>query len=231
MAGTSGFAVVGCVKQDLINVALRVATANLVPAYSFQLPNVVTVGHTSVGIRGVLMLMPPQVTLQTRADDLVSVNVGFAGQLSLTSANPAALVDVILSATVLVGLVSNVATNGNVQQITVGLNLAAASVTAINVAVLAGPPLAPVFNSALTSQSVLNAMTAALQAVPANLVQVTPQGINLPLQIVQTYEPPPPVPSFFGIRYSKCNLPSVESWRGLWTPIRPEPECWWSPSI
>ncbi len=136
------------------------------------------------------MLTAPQVTLRTRGDNLVSTTVGFAGQLLLSTGGQPALTEVLLSATVLTGLVTQVSTIGNTQQVTVGLNLAVASVTAVDVTVLAGPPLANVFTAALTAAPVLGALTSALQSVPANLVQVTPQGINLPFQVVQTYQPP-----------------------------------------
>jgi hypothetical protein len=78
MGATAGFACVGCVKQALINSALRAVTAGS-PAYTFTLPNLVTVGNTSVAIGGVLVATAPQVTLQANAGDLVSVDFGFAG--------------------------------------------------------------------------------------------------------------------------------------------------------
>ncbi|MGB8404419.1 MAG: hypothetical protein WCE30_10180 [Mycobacterium sp.] len=87
------------------------------------------------------------------------------------------------------GLVTNISTTGNNQQITVGLNLAPATVTAVTVTVVSGPPLATVFTNVLTARPVLNALTAAVRAIPANLTEISPQGLSLPQQIVQTYAP------------------------------------------
>ena len=85
---------------------------------------------------------------------------------------------------------TNVSTVGNVQQITVELDPSVGSATAVNVSVFTGPPLASIFNTALTSSAVLNSLTQALRAMPANLLQLTPQNINVPQQIIQTYQPP-----------------------------------------
>jgi hypothetical protein len=190
MSKTAGFTVVSCVKQDLINSALRIASANFAPAYSFSLPGAVAVGNTTVGIAGSLVMIAPQVTLQTRPDNLVSVTVGFAGQLFLAAGNQTAFTDVLLSTTVLLGLVTQVSTAGNTQQITVGLDPTVASVTAVDISVLSGAPLANTFTDALTAGPVLAALTGALRATPAKLLEISPQQLSVPLQVLQTYQPP-----------------------------------------
>lgn len=76
------------------------------------------------------------------------------------------------------------------QQITVGLDPTVALVTAVDVSVLVGPPLSPLFTSALTSPGMLNTLTQAVRATPPNLLEMTPQSINIPQQITQTYQPP-----------------------------------------
>jgi hypothetical protein len=190
MSATAGFACVACVTQDFINSALRAATATLVPAYSFSLPNSVSVGGTAVSVSGVLVAVAPQVTLQANADNLVSVDFGFAGELTLSGGGQSMFGLVVLSTTLSLGLVTNVTTNQNVQQITVGIDPTVASVTAVDVSVLAGPPISPLFNDSLTSPAVLEALTQAVRSLPPNLLQVTPQNISIPQQIVQTYQPP-----------------------------------------
>ena len=95
----------------------------------------------------------------------------------------------MLSTTVLVGLIAKVATVGNNQQITVGVDVSSALVTAVNVAALLGPPLSPVFEQALTSPAVLNGLTTALRAVPPGLLQITDANLGLPLVYNQTYPP------------------------------------------
>ena len=103
MAATAGFACVGCVKQDLINSALRAATASF-SSFSFSLPSQVMVGGTQVSIGGVLVAIPPQVTLQTRGDDLVSVSIGFAGQLQMSDGGQSAFNELLLTTDLLLAL-------------------------------------------------------------------------------------------------------------------------------
>ena len=190
MSATAGFACVACITQDLINSALRAATASLVPPYSFSLPNSVSVGGTPVNISGVLVAVAPQVTLQSNANDLVSVDFGFAGELTLSGGGQGMFGLLVLSTTLSLGLVIQAATDNNVQQITVGIDPTHATVTAVNISILAGPPISPLFTSALTSPAALEVLTGAVRLIPPSLLQVSPQGLNLPAQIIQTYQPP-----------------------------------------
>ncbi len=190
MSLSAGFAMVGCASENTINASLRGLHANFEPAYEFSLPNAVTVGSTSVSISGSAIMLAPQVTLQTRADDLISVNVAVAGELTLVAGSVSLQTEIVLSTTVLVGLITKVATVGNNQQITVGIDFSSALVTAVNVAALLGPPLSPVFEQALTSPAVLGGLTTALRAVPPGLLQITDANLGLPLVNNQTYQPP-----------------------------------------
>jgi hypothetical protein len=124
-------------------------------------------------------MIAPQVTLRTRQDNLVSATVGFAGQAFFRTGNRRTFADVLLSATVLLGLVTQVNASGNTQQVTVVLDPTVATVTEVDVSVLEGPPLARLYQSVLTSGPILAAMTAALRAVPAGLLQITPQQLSL----------------------------------------------------
>jgi hypothetical protein len=99
--------------------------------------------------------------------------------------------EVLLSGTVLVGLLTTVSNNvGNTQQVTVGLNLAVATVTQVEAIVLLPPALDPVFTAALQSGQVLAALTSALRAVLPGQVQVKAAGLNLPIRVAPTYQPP-----------------------------------------
>ena len=190
MARNAGFAFVSCMSEGLVNSVLRAVHANFLPPFQFALPSPLNAGGMSVNALGSLIFLPPQVTLQSRPDNLVTVSVGFAGQVNLTAGAQSVQTEALLSATVLVGLISNVTTVGANQQVTVGLNLAQASVSAVQVSVINGPALSALFTSALSSGPVLTALTLALRAVPPNLVQITASGLKLPINAVQTYQPP-----------------------------------------
>jgi hypothetical protein len=192
MARNAGFAVVASFSENWINRVIRVYHANLVTPFQFALPSPINVGGTQVNAQGSLMVLPPRVTLRTNANDQVTVWIGFGGRVVLTGGGQTLQEQIILTTTVSVGLITNVANN----QVTVGLNLANATVNSLTATVLNGPALAPLFNAALTAPAVLAALSTALQSLPPALVQFTPGGFNLPLNYTQTYEPPSgPIPN------------------------------------
>jgi hypothetical protein len=79
-----------------------------------------------------------------------------------------------LTANLQVGLILNVsATN-----LAFGVDLSQASVTAVNVAVDFGPPLAPVYQDALESGGVLAALSGALQSIPQSALTFTVPGAS-----------------------------------------------------
>jgi hypothetical protein len=79
-----------------------------------------------------------------------------------------------LTANLQVGLILNVsATN-----LAFGVDLSHASVTAVNVAVDFGPPLAPVYQDALQSGGVLAALSGALQSIPQSTLTFTVPGAS-----------------------------------------------------
>ncbi len=143
MALDAGFAFVSSFSESVINAVLRAYQANLLPPLTIAFPTPVMVGGTPVVIEGSAMILPPQVSLQARADNLVTVSLGFAGSVTLTGGGQFAQAEIILETTLLVGLVTNAQTVGAVQSIIVGIDLSSASVTSLTIAVLAGPPLDP----------------------------------------------------------------------------------------
>ena len=190
MAFDANFAFVGSFSQGFINAALRAYQANLLPPTTVTLPTLVTVDGTSVGMDGTMIVLPPQVSLEARSDNLVTVMLGVAGTVMLTGGGQFAQAEIILETTLLVGLVTNVQTVGSAHSITVGIDLSAASVTFVDVGVFVGPPLIPLFTSVFGSPDVLNVLTQAVRAIPSSLLQVTPGGFSLPIAINQTYQPP-----------------------------------------
>jgi len=182
----AGFALVGSVSEKTVNQILGAYFANLVSPITFSLPASVIVGGSTINISGSLILLPPLVTLKARSDNLVNVQLGLAGQLTLNGGPQPGQYELELTCSVDVGLVTNVSGSNFI----VGLDTSAATINSVNVYVMTGTPLNSIYSASLNSQTVLNALTSGLRSIPPSLLQTTlPIPTSLTKQ--QTYGPPP----------------------------------------
>jgi hypothetical protein len=168
----AGFASVVTIDGDLVNEILA-AASTLFPAPAFSLPDIVTVGADQIGISGSLSFLTPSLSFSTNPDNLIGVSAGVVGLLRLTVNGADAIeVQATLSFSLNVGVFINVSPS----VLALGPDFSNATVTEIDVAVDFGPPLAPVFQQAVTSGPVLSAITSALQAIPQSSVTFTIPG-------------------------------------------------------
>lgn len=169
----AGFAAVSGIGEDLINSLIEAAFINHVTPFTFQLPTPIIVGRALVRLTGDVTMLPPHVTLKRRPDNLVAVRARFVSDLHLEGATGDPVdVAIELGCSLLVGLSVNVVND----RLQVGLDLSQASVTAVDVKVVDGPPLVSGYGAALTSGPVLAALTAALRAIPPALLRTTIGG-------------------------------------------------------
>ena len=168
----AGFASVVSVGADFVN-GMLAAAATLAPSPTFTLPSVVVVGGQTIGLAGSLTVVPPTVSFAANPGNLIGVAVGASGTVRFTSGGSDLVeVEVTLTATLQVGLILNVsATN-----LSFGVDLSSASVTAVDVAVDFGPPLALIYQDALQDGSVLGALSTALQSIPQSALTFTIPG-------------------------------------------------------
>ncbi len=169
---TGSFAAVTTLSQDLVN-QLLAGAASTASMPSFSVPSLVTVESDQVGLAGSLTLIAPTVALAANAGNLVAASFSCSGTLQLTSdGTPVVEVEVILSATVQASLTVNVTPNS----LAIVLDNSTASFTSLGIAVKFGPPLATVFQGALTSGPVIALFTKAVQDLPARALAVTVPG-------------------------------------------------------
>jgi hypothetical protein len=168
----ANFASVISVTADFVD-GMLAATASLTPLPAFNLPNLIQVGADSVGLAGSLTLLVPTVSFASNPNNLIGVSCGASGVLRL-SANSADLIEVklTLTADLNVALVVDV----SAAALAIAPDLSHASVTGIDVQVEFGPPLTPVYQSAIQDPAVLDAFSAALQAIPQKLITFTIPG-------------------------------------------------------
>jgi hypothetical protein len=190
LARNAGFGLVGSFTEKLVNTVINTYHASLITPLQAALPPVVTSGGTKVTIAGSVTLLPPSVTLRTNPKDLIKVSIGFSGQIDLSGGPKPGTYGLILATTLEVGVFAQVITVGSNQVITVGIDLSKASVDSVSLSVFLGNPLDPVYEAALTSHKVLDALTATLRSIPAALLQITPAGLQLPVSISKTYPRP-----------------------------------------
>jgi hypothetical protein len=168
----AGFASVVTIDGSLANKMLA-AAATIFPAPSFSLPNVVTVGADQVGISGSVSFLTPTLSFAFNPDNLIGVAAGASGLLQLT-VNGANAIEVQLTLTFAlnVGLFIDVSPSS----LTLGPDFSHATVSSVDIAVDFGPPLAPLFQQAITSSSALGGLTAALRAIPRGSLTFTVPG-------------------------------------------------------
>jgi hypothetical protein len=168
----AGFASVITIDGGLVNQMLS-AAATIFPAPSFSLPDLVTVGTNIIGIAGSVSFLTPTLSFAANPENLIGVAAGAVGLLQLTVNGADAIeVQLTLKFSMNVGLFINVSPSA----LALGPDFSDASVTSISIEVDFGPPLAPVFKDAITSGSVLNAITTALRAIPQKSVTFTVPG-------------------------------------------------------
>jgi hypothetical protein len=168
----AGFASVVTIDGILVNEMLA-AASTLFPAPSFSLPDIVTVGPDQIGISGSLSFLTPTVSFAANSENLIGVSAGVSGLLQLTVNGADAIeVQVTLTFSLNVGLFINISAS----TLALGPDFSNATVTSVAVAVDFGPPLAPVFNQAVTGGPALSAITQALRAIPQSWVTFTVPG-------------------------------------------------------
>jgi len=169
----AGFATVLCVSQGFANDLLTASFAVAVPPVTFSLPSPIDVNGSPVEIAGKLKALPPTVTFDTRADNMIGVQLRFTGDLSLSSAIAAPTdVAVAMGCSFLVGLL--VVPQGD--RFLIGLDLTSATVTDVDLSVIEGG-MVSVYGNALHAPGVLSAITMAARSLPPRLTQLTPNGI------------------------------------------------------
>jgi hypothetical protein len=201
----AGFAMVASLQQDLANTYLRVYFANNVSPQSITLPNLITIGGSAVSLSGEVALLPPEIVFAENPQNLIGVNLALAGSLSLsTSGTGSATVEAVLYTNVQLPLATPVV-DGSIAP---SIDLSHAVVTSIGIEVLSGPSLAPIYNAALTSPAVLNALTTGLQSIPSSLLPINPSPISANISFPQPRQAPkgssefPPFPTWFTINFS-----------------------------
>ena len=149
------------------------AASTLFPTPSFSLPDIVTVGPDQIGISGSVSFLTPSISFAKNSDNLIGVSAGASGLIQLTVNGANAIeVQVTLTFSLNVGLFINVSAS----KLALGPEFSNATVTEVDVAVDFGPPLAPVFQKAITGGQVLSAITSALRAIPQSSVTFTIPG-------------------------------------------------------
>jgi hypothetical protein len=191
----AGFSTVLCVSETFANDLLTAAFTAADAQRTFSLTSPVMVGGAPVTISGPMRVLPPTVTLQTRADNLIGVRARFTGELTLTSAvAPPTDVEVAFGASLDVGIaVTRVS-----DRFFVGVDLTSATVTAADFRVVAGQ-LVSVYGNALSGSPILSSLTNALRAIPPALTQLTPNGVAATSHIApemmpcgaSLFDPPP----------------------------------------
>ncbi|MGB9454476.1 MAG: hypothetical protein WCB12_00395 [Bryobacteraceae bacterium] len=149
------------------------AAAASVPMPSFSLPGLVTVGTNEIGLSGSLALLAPTVTFKDNPDHLIDVTCGASGTVRLTD-NGASLIQVDLSITTSLTVGIDVLVTS--KSLAVRLDLSKATVSSIKVDVSVGPPLAPVYETAIKSSAVLSALSKGLQSIPPSALTFTIPG-------------------------------------------------------
>ena len=168
----AGFASVVTIDGGLVNEMLA-AASTLFPTPSFSLPDIVTVGPDQIGISGSVSFLTPSISFAKNSDNLIGVSAGASGLIQLTVNGANAIeVQVTLTFSLNVGLFINVSAS----KLALGPEFSNATVTEVDVAVDFGPPLAPVFQKAITGGQVLSAITSALRAIPQSSVTFTIPG-------------------------------------------------------
>lgn len=200
----AGFAVVLGVGEALINDLIEAAFQHLVTPLTFHLPTPIMVGSTAVTFAGAFTILPPVATFVQRPDNLVGVRCRSVAELRLDGATEDP-VDVLieLGCSLLVGLSVNVV-NGRFQ---VGLDLSQAAVTGLDVTILDGPSLHSAYGAAIHSGPVLAVLTAALRAIPPELVRTTVDGFPAVVRLApraqpcgaSLFEPPPMFDASFAV--------------------------------
>jgi hypothetical protein len=170
----AGFAAVTTVGADFVNGMLAGAAA-LVPPANFALPSVVTIGGDSIGLVGSLSFNAPTVTFATNPQNLINATLSASGMVRFT-ANGGDLVEVVLtlSTSLQVGLFANVSPS----QVALGIENSNAVVTAVDASVTFGPPLATTYAEAIRSGPVLQALTAAVRAIPQSSLSFNVPGVS-----------------------------------------------------
>jgi hypothetical protein len=165
----AGFASVISVSSSFVNQLLAAAAAS-VPMPSFSLPDLVTVGSDEIGLSGSLALLAPTVTFAANPANQIDIACAATGTVRLTD-NGGSLVQVELS----VSTSLNVGLDVNVTptSLAIVLDLSKATVSDIDVAVSVGPPLAPVYETAIKSPKVLDALSKALRSIPTSALTFT----------------------------------------------------------
>ena len=139
---------------------------------SFTLPSLVKVGSSDIGLTGSLSLTPPTVAFPS-SPNRIEVTCGCSGTVQLSDSG-ASLVEaeLSLSTTFSVDIIVNVSPTS----LAVQLDLSKTTVSAVDVSVEFGPPLVPVYSSAVQSSEVLSAFTTALRSIPAAALTFTIPG-------------------------------------------------------
>ncbi len=190
MARNAGFGFAASLTEELINGILAAYSANFSPAYQFPLPAQVSVLGETIGFSGGLVLLAPRVTLRANVNDTVQAWIAAAGRIDITGGPLPGTYELVLAATLELGILAAVTPASGRQTITVGLDLSKTALTGIDAAVYAGNPLQPAYVQALNAGPVLDALNAAIQQIPPALVQLTPPGFGLPLTKSVAYQPP-----------------------------------------
>jgi hypothetical protein len=168
----AGFASVISVDADFVDGMLAAAAAS-VTMPGFSLPDLVTVGTKEIGLSGSLALLAPTVTFTANPDNLIDVTSGASGTVRLTD-DGASLIQVELSITTSLTVGIDVLVTS--KSLAVRLDLSKSTVSSIEVDVSVGPPLAPVYESAIKSSAVRSAFSKALQSIPESALTFTIPG-------------------------------------------------------
>ena len=198
MPDTAGFAIIGSVSERFVNACLRTAAADLLPAYLAPLTGPVVVAGVQGALFGSVAMLAPTVSFSSRPDNQVPITLTFGGAIALALGTaPPTEVVVSLSTTVLaqpkatpVPQPPATPQSTATVQLVLSLDVSKAQVTAVEAAAVTGPQLDQGIHEVLTSSEVLSLLAQAVQAIPANLLQLPAGTLSLPLTVAQTYQPP-----------------------------------------